>query len=125
MEAEKEAGFAEQAQSDSLAIVNFLKYHIQDNSLVIGGGTDDDDHETALIDSEAHRFHQLHSKLTATGLTVRDNTGSEAHVMTDSGLYNLMAREYQYMGTSAINARMLQTTSSAVIHLIDKPLMYK
>ena len=45
--------------------------------------------------------------------------------MTDSGLYNLMAREYQYMGTSAINARMLQTTSSAVIHLIDKPLMYK
>ena len=125
VEAEKEAGETEKSEADAQLILNFLRYHIQDNSLVIGGGTDDDDHETALIDAETHRFHQLHSKLTATGLTVRDNTGSEAHVMTDSGLYNLMAREYQYMGTSAINARMLQTTSSAVIHLIDKPLMYK
>jgi hypothetical protein len=125
VEAEEKAGETEKSEADAQLILNFLRYHIQDNSLVIGGGTDDDDHETALIDSETHRFHQLHSKLTATGLTVRDNTGSEAHVMTDSGLYNLMAREYQYMGTSAINARMLQTTSSAVIHLIDKPLMYK
>ena len=92
---------------------------------MIGGGTDDDDHETALIDSETHRFLQLHSTLTPTGLKIRDLTGKEANVLTSSGLYNLMAREYQYKGTSALNASSIQTTSSAVIHLIDKPLMYK
>ena len=125
IEADKEAGNTEKATADSLSLVGFLKYHIQDNSLVIGGGTDDDEHETAMIDAETHRFYQVHSKLDANGLTVRDNTGREAHVLTNSGLYNLMAREYQYNGNSALNANILRTTSSAVIHLIDKPLMYK
>ena len=125
VEAEREAENTEKADADAQLILNFLKYHIQDNSLVIGGGTDDDDHETALIDSETHRFLQLHSTLTPTGLKIRDLTGKEANVLTSSGLYNLMAREYQYKGTSALNASSIQTTSSAVIHLIDKPLMYK
>ena len=125
VEAAKEAENDERAAEDSLAIVSFLRYHIQDNSLVIGGGTDDDTHETALIDAKTKRFHQLQSKLDATSLTVRDNTGSEAHVLTSSGLYNLMAREYQYNNVSATNASQIQTTSSVVVHLIDKPLMYK
>lgn len=125
VEANKEAGNTERAISDSLTIVNFLKYHIQDNSLVIGGGTADDEYETALIDAQTHRFYQLHATLTGSELTVSDKAGNTAKVLKDSGLYNLMAREYQYNGSSAINSTQIYTTSSAVIHLIDKPLMYK
>ena len=142
VETGKEMGNEEQATADSLKIVNFLKYHIQDNSLIIGGGSDDDDHETALIDSKTQRFYQLHTWLDGNTLTIRDNatyewaiangkTGSEeynarlAKVVTSSGLYNLMAREYQYNSTSANNASQIQTTSAAIIHLIDKPLIYK
>jgi len=93
--------------------------------MVIGGGTANDDFETALIDSETHRFYHLHAMLTDTGLTLRDNTGGEARVLTNAGDYNLMAREYQLEGAqTATNATMLRTTSSAVIHLIDRPLRY-
>ena len=136
------AGNMEQAASDSLAIVNFLKYHIQDNSLVIGGGQDDDEHETALIDAETHRFYQLRTVLDNSSLTLCDKATSDwlianpsmrgsseytarlAHVVTSSGLYNLMAREYQYNSATPKNATEIHTTSSAVIHLIDKPLCY-
>ena len=125
VESAREAGNIEKATADSLAIVSFLKYHIQDNSMVIGGGTANDDFETALIDSETHRFYHLHAMLTDTGLTLRDNTGGEARVLTNAGDYNLMAREYQLEGAqTATNATMLRTTSSAVIHLIDRPLRY-
>lgn len=114
-----------QAAADSLKIVNFLKYHIQDNALIIGGGTDNATHNTALIDDATKRFMQLATTLSATDLTVRDNTGSVAKVVKTPGLYNLMAREYQYNTTAATTASQLQTTSSAVIHLIDKPLKYE
>ena len=143
VEKAKEVGDEERAAADSLAIVSFLKYHIQDNSLVIGGGSDDDEHETALIDSQTHRFYQVHTRLDGNELSICDNATTEwvnanpamrnsdeyysrlAKVLTSSGLYNLMAREYQYNTGSAITANQIQTTSSAVIHLIDKPLIYK
>jgi hypothetical protein len=139
----KEAGETAKATSDSLEIVCFLKYHIQDNSLVIGGGTDDEVHETALVDSQTHRFYQVQTKLEGNELTICDKATDDwlianpamrgsaeynsrlARVLTSSGLYNLMAREYQYDSTSANNANQIHTTSSAIIHLIDKPLMYK
>jgi hypothetical protein len=142
VEAYSEAGNLTKASADSLAIENFLKYHIQDKSLVIGGGSDDDVHETALVDSKTHRFYQVETKLDGQQLTICDNATTEwlnanpsmrgsaeyesrlAHVVTTAGLYNLMAREYQYNSTSANNASQIQTTSSAIIHLIDKPLIY-
>ena len=142
VELNKEEGDEEGSTADSLKIVNFLKYHIQDNSLVIGAGSDDDEHETALIDAKTHRFYQLHTWLNGNELTICDKATDDwvianpsmrgsaeynsrlARVMTSSGLYNLMAREYQYDSKSANEAKQIQTTSSAIIHLIDKPLMY-
>ena len=139
----REAENLEKAIADSIEIVNFLKYHIQDNSLIIGGGTDDDEHETALIDAATKRFYQLHTTLKEDELAICDKATDDwvaanpsmrnsaeynsrlARVLTSSGLFNLMAREYQYNSTSANNASQIQTTSSAIIHLIDKPLMYK
>ena len=49
-----------------------------------------------------------------------------AKVQTDKpGCYNLMAREYQYNGKDASTVNQIETSSSAVIHLINKPLSYK
>ena len=114
----------ERATADSLAIVSFLRYHIQDNSLMIGGGTAEDDFETALIDAKTHRFYHVHSQLDGNSLTIRDNAGNVANVMTSTGLYNLMAREYQFNANTNENANQIQTTSSVIIHQIDRPLMY-
>lgn len=111
---------------DSLAIVNFLRYHIQDNALFIGAAPEKGDYETAIIDPSTKRFYRISAESTGDAITLRDNSGEYSHVLTsDESLYNLMAREYQYNNKDAAVANMIETSSSAVIHLIDRPLSYK
>ena len=108
---------------DSLQIVNFLKYHIQDNALFIGAGEDSGDFETAVIDPTTERFYRLRAKLTNDGISLTDHAGNSRQVLTNSGLYNLVAREFQYNTTDASSANSIETSSSAVVHLINEPLL--
>jgi len=109
---------------DSLTIMNFLKYHIQDKALFVGSQEESDDFETALIDPVTERFYRIGAELTSGGLTLKDNAGNTRKVLTGNrSLYNQMAREYQYQQKDASNAENIETSSSAVIHLIDGPLM--
>ena len=65
-------------------------------------------------------------KLAAQGgndrLSVTDRSGQTRNVMTSSGLYNLMAREYQYNTGDKLNPGGIYTSSFAVVHLIDGAL---
>ena len=109
---------------DSLQIVNFLKYHIQDKAFYIGAQEEQDDYETALIDPVTERFYRISVALQSDGITLKDNAGNTRKVLTsDPNLYNLMAREYQYKEQDASKANNIETSSSAVIHLIDGPLL--
>ena len=125
-----EQGNQEAKMRDSLQIMNFLKYHIQDNALFIGAEKDSADYETAVVDPTTERFYRVNATLTEDGITLRDHASKQdpsrepAHVVTSNpALYNLMAREYQYNTTDAASASNIETSSSAVIHLIDKPLL--
>jgi len=130
----------QKAQADKLAqkINDFLRYHIQDNSFFIGANNivsrDDMDkdvvetqYETAFIDKEEKKFNRLTVKLDHAGkeIVIKDAAGNERHVLTNnSSLYNLMAREYVYTSESKSNSNNnIYTSSSAVIHLIDGPLL--
>ena len=133
VEADHEAGNTAQATADSLNIVNFLKYHIQDNALYIGAQTESGDFETSLINSKTKRFYMLKSELKDDSIDVIDATGTKHTVSkrtytaddgTKKELYNIQAREYLYDNRDATTATNLYTTSSAVIHLIDSPLSY-
>ena len=118
-------------------ISNFLRYHIQDNSLFIGADNissnatvDDDgsvtDYETAFIDKQAKTFNKLTITTDKAGsaISIKDKAGNTRRVMTDKpGLYNLMATEYTYGGTDKSRASIIWSTSSVAIHLIDGPLM--
>ena len=54
-----------------------------------------------------------------------DARGNKRHVLTSNGkLYNRMAKEYQYNSSDAARATQIETSSSAVVHLIDGPLFY-
>lgn len=109
---------------DSLQIVNFVKYHIQDNALFIGAKDDEGDFETAVIDPKTERFYRINAVLRDGNITLRDNAGNTRHVVkSNPSLYNLMAREYQYNTSDARSATSIETSSSAVIHLIDEPLL--
>ena len=120
------------AAQDSAKICDFLKYHIQDNALFIGAEPVTADFETATIDPSTERFYRVTAELSATGITLTDQRAKankslpKAHVVTtNKNLYNIMAREYQYNAPDAAEATMIETSSSAVVHLIDRPLRIK
>ena len=118
-------------------INNFLRYHIQDNSLYIGADNisgsatlENDgsvtDYETAFIDKNTKTFNKLTITTDKDGsaISIKDKAGNIRKVMTNKpGLFNLMATEYTYNNEEKSRASIIHSTSSAVIHLIDRPLL--
>ena len=101
-----------------------MQYHIQDNAVFVGASPVEADYETAVIDPKTERFYRVNAVLGADGITLRDHAGNTRRVVTsDERLYNLVAREFQYNTTDAMQATQIETSSSAVIHLINEPLM--
>ncbi len=115
------------------ALNAFLRYHIQDNSLVMGmdysvdGGSDSftRTYETAngyFTDPETkknYKFYTLQVAVAPDAITVTDLAGNERHVLTDNEmLYNQTAREYQ------LKYGNISASSFAVVHRIDGPLYY-
>ena len=129
VEAAHEEGNTEKATADSIKIVNFLKYHIQDNALYIGAQPETGDFETSLFNRTDKRFYMLKTALKDDYIEVEDGQKTKHTVTkkTDGAgrpLYNIQAREYLYNSRDAETATNLYTTSSAVIHLIDSPLSW-
>ena len=129
VEAANEEGNTVKATEDSLAIVNFLKYHIQDNALYIGAQPESGDFETSLFNRTDKRFYMVKAALKDDAIEVEDGQKTKHTVTkrTDVAgrpLYNIQAREYLYDTKDAATATNLYTTSSAVIHLIDSPLSW-
>lgn len=126
-----EMGDTETEEKLTKKIEDFLKLHIQDYSLFIGAKPETEEgYETALINDKG-KFERVYSTLTKENITIKNSlnpsaTGyMEAHVKKDGGLYNLMAREYLIDAESYdVNNQglLLYTSSTAVIHQIDKPL---
>jgi uncharacterized surface protein with fasciclin (FAS1) repeats len=117
-------------------INNFLRYHIQDNAIYIGADNissnataDNDgsvtDYETAYIDKTTKTFNKLTITTDKAGsaISIKDKAGNTRKVTDKPGLFNLMATEYIYNNDDKSRATIIRSTSSAVIHLIDGPLM--
>ena len=123
---------------------NFVNYHIQDNSVYIGAefnaGVDDRtglkaekaEYETAYMNS-----NQQFVKLTVKGgdkIEVTDKKGNVREVQqtasaTGKPYYNIMCREYEIkpisgstLSPTAYANFSIETSSYAVVHLIDEPL---
>ncbi len=119
------------AEALTKIIEDFLKFHIQDYSLFIGAKPEaENGYETALINDKG-KFERVYSTLTNEGITIKNGLDAsakgymEAYVQKEEGLYNLQAREYlldaeQYDVNNT--GLILYTSSTAVIHLINKPL---
>jgi len=108
-------------------IETFIKYHIQDNAFFIGQGDESGEYETAAykIEGDNLSYYKLKTTVSNDGLTIIDGAGKTHKVNTSKGLYNLMAREYQYDSGDATRANNIYTSSNAVIHQIDGALWYK
>lgn len=111
-------------------IVNFLRYHIQDNSIFIGGQPTQLDengksprYETSKLNPENKRFYSLQVTADDNNLSVVDQLGNVCHVLKQPGQYNNICREYWFSGTRLEN-KQIYSTSDAVVHLIDGALFY-
>lgn len=119
--------------NDSIKLMNFVKYHFQDNALYIGAKAEYGDFSTSYIQGD--KFMKVHAVLDGNNITVQDydKKGPVRSVVKKPGLYNIMAREYFFSGpvdektgtTARDVCNDLYGSSSIVIHLIDGPLEYK
>jgi len=114
-------------------ILNFLKYHIQDNAVAIDMAPEIDaqgaklyvnNYESMLLNKQNNRFFTLKVDFSDKQLTVVDRCGNTRHVVQKDGLYNNICREFWLEGTGLGVAKSIYASADAVVHLIDGPLFY-
>ena len=123
----------DQVLKDSLTtvLVNFLRYHFQDNSLFVNGATSSIvAYETAAFSTTGKKtYYKLYTKLAPGKLTLYsdpNDASTAVNVITsDPAKYNIMAREYKFNNKDREKATQIETSSFASIHQIDKVLLYE
>ena len=128
-------------------ITDFVRYHVQDNSVAIGGRLlSDQDYESYMVNPANYRFYPLRINSNATELKVRGQwilddsgvaqpaydasgnpvDGRDISVDTASGFYNKMVREFWNQGASQTStSKLIYSSSAAVVHLLkDGCLLY-
>ena len=120
----------EKAKAMITMLINFLKYHFQDQSLFVDHVTtklDNDDnadgkkYQTSCIDNDKNIYLSLHVKQSDNAITVTDNTGENVHVIAPN---NLMARDMDFDGATSGGASSIKNSSYVVLHQVDKVLNF-
>ena len=106
--------------------MDFVKYHIQDNSVYISGtSVHQVKYETSTLNPKNKRFYSVQVTADDHSLSISDLTGNTRHVIATDGCYNLMGREYWIQNANNANHNeMLYNASDVVVHQIDGPLLY-
>lgn len=105
-------------------IINFLKYHIQDNSVIIGGADNNaTKYETFTNNPKNKRFYSLTVTSNSDKLSVTDLANNTYKVSETPGLYNIQGREYWIRNKDTDND-LIYNASDVVVHQIDGALIY-
>ena len=117
------------AQSKVAArITDFLRYHIQDNAIFIGGEpVSGGKYETSKMNTANKRFYSVTVDADDYQMTMKDQVNdAPRRVITENGLYNIMGREYwiETMGSGANERTEIYNASDVVVHQIDDVLLY-
>ena len=113
-------------------IHNFIRYHIQDNSVYIGGDKVTNKlYESAKLNPKNNRFYSLTVTQDGNSLTVKDQLGRTYTANTAAS--NKCCREYWMLLGSGVKVDNLRTgaykcqissSSNAVLHKIDGVLLF-
>lgn len=112
-----------QIQSMKDVITNFVSYHIQDCSVYLEGEEHNNDvYESACLDTLNNRFVKMYVTYNqGNGLTVTDACGNVRRV--DPYVNNILTRQYFFNGQKLNESSRIYSSSYAVIHMIDEPLL--
>lgn len=105
-------------------IEDFLRYHIQDGSVYIGGADSTGLYETAVLDTAMSRFRRLDVSNVGGSITVQSvrpdgSKGETAHVIQGPSS-NVVSRQYLFTRSN----RYIYSSSYVVLHSIDNVLQY-
>lgn len=100
-------------------IEDFLRYHIQDCSVYLGGADSAGVYETANLDTAMTRFRRVNVVNQAGNISITDTKGQTAHVITGPHS-NVLGRQYLFTRAN----RYIYNSSNVVLHLIDRVLEY-
>jgi hypothetical protein len=113
-------------------IHNFVRYHIQDNSVYIGGDrVSNFQYESAKLNPNNNRFYSISVTQDGSNITVKDQLGRT--YTANVAKSNKCCREYWIEWGSAVKLDNLRTTSfrcsiaassNAVLHKINGVLLY-
>ena len=107
------------------SLVNFLKYHFQDESVYADTPAlreNEDGYETSTLNSATGTYMKLYVSSTGNGtLQVKDAVGDIRHITSNK---NIMTRDY-VLNASGKSAKTISASSFAVVHGIDGVLNYK
>lgn len=121
-------GDDERAEKIADRIHQFVRYHIQDRAVCIGGeAVNNEQYESAMLNPENKRYYSFRVTADNSSYTVSDQLGNTRHVVTDAsqgGFYNRICREYWIKGTPDAETATLETSSNAVVHMIDGVLLF-
>lgn len=125
---EENYSFDEDDYRDSIKsiIADFVNYHIQDNSVYVGGGNMVGNFETSTLDESTGTFCRLSVTGSNTGITIEDGAGNTQAVDTSAPtLYNIMTRDYLFDNKDLKSSKQIETSSFAVVHRIPQALYHK
>lgn len=104
-------------------INDFLRYHFQDNSVMIGGSPSVDvKYETFKINPTTNRFYSVTVNSDDNAMTLVDQAGNVRNVLKTDGLYNNLCRDIWIQTSSSVDN--IYNASDAVVHYIDGVLLY-
>jgi hypothetical protein len=111
-------------------VINFLKYHLQDYSVFVGGDDKSGTYETAALHLSGEQEGMSYTLKVDNGTEGIRLTGAYAPswassakvVTTKDNAYNQIVREYSLSAKNA--SGNINTSSWAVVHAIDEPPFY-
>lgn len=117
---------AKEDQETALAmitmLVNFVKYHFQDQSFYVDNVTSSGSYQTSCIDNKENVYMELSVEQTEGKMTVKGiGNASPVNVIAP---YNLLARDANYNIAPKNTATTIKNSSYIVLHQVDNVLNF-
>lgn len=112
-------------QAQVILLVNFLKYHFQNETVFVDNVSSNEQRQSLSIDNNSNVYLNLGVKQSNGAITVADLDGHVRNVVTAGGKYNLLARDANFNASPQSTAcRTIESSSYAVVHQIDGVLNF-
>ena len=109
------------AQAMINMLVNFVKYHFQDQAFYVDHVENEGQYQTSCVDIVNNVYLTVGMKQTDGKITVTDASGAAQDVIEP---YNILARDSNFDKKVSSTATSINNSSYAVLHQIAKPLNF-